>query len=75
MLTSASTNTVEHLMNQHFSLQPAEEGLGIPLAVEPLERGSPLQHRTLPATAWVAAVLIIVLNVKLLFGQVADWLK
>src|SRR3954470_7354572 len=49
MLTSASTNTVEHLMNQHFSLQPAEEGVGSRLNVEALERGLPLQHRTLPA--------------------------
>jgi DSF synthase len=49
MLTSASTNTVEHLMNQHFSLQPAEEGVGAPMTVETLERGLPLQHRTLPA--------------------------
>src|SRR3954454_12144271 len=49
MLTSASTNTVERLMNQHFSLQPAEEGIGSPLNVEALERGLPLQHRTLPA--------------------------
>src|SRR4051794_20122495 len=29
----------------------------------------------LKITAWVAAALIILLNVKLLFGQVADWLK
>src|SRR4051794_30307308 len=49
MLTSASTNTVERLMNQHFSLQPAEEGIGSPLTVEALERGLPLQHSTLPA--------------------------
>src|SRR4051812_43925141 len=49
MLTSASTNTVERLMNQHFSLQPADEGLGSPLTVEALEGGRPLQHRTLPA--------------------------
>lgn len=36
-------------MNQHFSVIPAEEEIGLPIATARLPQAPPLQHRSLPA--------------------------